>query len=218
MFPDARIARVDKDTTTKRGSFDEIYNKLKNQEIDILIGTQMIGKGLHFPNVNLVGVILADVGLHFPDFRSSERTFQLLTQVAGRAGRGDSPGDVIIQTYMPDNYAIKHARTHDFKTFYEYEIDQRRKFSYPPFGELIKLTFVDEKAKKAMIDAKNVYEKLKNIIPDSVQINLYPSLIYKLHNKYRWNVLLQGQNLTEYINNIKLPSSCRIDVDPISIS
>ncbi len=218
MFPDARVARVDKDTTTKRGSFDEIYKKLKNGEIDILIGTQMIGKGLHFPNVNLVGVILADIGLHFPDFRSSERTFQLLTQVAGRAGRGDSAGEVIIQTYMPENYSIKYARTHDFKNFYEYEIEQRRKFSYPPFGELIKLTFVDEKAKKTMIDAKNVYEKLKNHVPQTVQINLYPSLIYKLHNKYRWNVLLQGQNLTEYIKNIELPSSCRIDVDPISIS
>ncbi len=218
MFPNARVARVDKDTTTKRGSFDEIYNKLKNRKIDILIGTQMIGKGLHFPNVNLVGVILADIGLHFPDFRSSERTFQLLTQVAGRAGRGDSAGEVIIQTYMPENYSVKYAKNHDFRSFYEYEIEQRKKFSYPPFGELIKLTFVEEKAKKAMIDAKNVYEKLQKHVPETVQINLYPSLIYKLHNKYRWNVLLQGQNLTDYIKNIELPSSCRIDVDPISIS
>ncbi|MFC1810569.1 primosomal protein N' [Patescibacteria group bacterium] len=218
MFPEARVARVDKDTVSKRGSFDEIYEKLKNREIDILIGTQMIGKGLHFPNVNLVGVILADIGLHFPDFRSSERTFQLLTQVAGRAGRAETEGEVIIQTYMPENYAIKYSKDHNFKDFYEYEIDQRRTFSYPPFGNLVKLTFVDEKAKKSMIDAKNVYEKLKKSAPESIQINLYPSLIYKLHNKYRWNVLLQGENLTDLIKNLELPSSCRIDVDPISIS
>jgi primosomal protein N' (replication factor Y) len=218
MFPEARIARVDKDSVSKRGSFDEIYQNLLKGEVDILIGTQMIGKGLHFPNVNLVGVILADIGLHFPDFRSSERTFQLLTQVAGRAGRAQTEGEVIIQTYMPDNYAIKYAKSHNFKDFYQYEIDQRQALNYPPFGSLIKLTFVDEKAKKSMIDAKNIYEKIKQIAPENVKINLYPSLIYKLHNKYRWNVLIQGENLTELIKNIELPSTCRIDVDPISIS
>jgi primosomal protein N' (replication factor Y) len=218
MFPDARIARVDKDTVAKRGSFEEIYNKMKSGEIDILIGTQMIGKGLHLPNVNLVGVILADIGLHFPDFRSSERTFQLLTQVAGRAGRTKTPGKVILQTYMPENDAITYSQTHNFKDFYKKEIDQRRELNYPPFSKIVKLTFVDEKAKTAMIEAKRIYEKLKEKIDPKTEINLYPSMIFKLHNKFRWNVLIQGENPSKYLENLELPSICRIDVDPISIS
>jgi len=218
MFPDAKVARVDKDTIAKRGSFEEIYNKMKNGEIDILIGTQMIGKGLHLPNVNLVGVILADIGLHFPDFRSSERTFQLLTQVAGRAGRAKTPGEVIVQTYMPENDAITFSQHHNYKDFYKKEIEQRKQLNYPPFSKIVKLTFVDEKAKKSMLEATKIYEKLKNTIDAHDEINLYPSMIFKLHNKYRWNVLIQGKNPKKYLENLELPSICRIDVDPISIS
>jgi primosomal protein N' (replication factor Y) len=218
LFPEARIARVDRDTIAKRGSFEEIYEKLKKGEIDILIGTQMIGKGLHFPNVSLVGVILADIGLHFPDFRSSERTFQILTQVAGRAGRSETPGEVIIQTYMPDNTSIQYAQNHDYKRFYEYEIKQRRSFDYPPFSRLVKLTFVDENAKKAFEEAQNTYKELKNIVPDVQNINLYPALIYKLHNKFRWHILLHGDKPEKWLENISLPENCRVDVDPISVS
>lgn len=217
MFPSARVARVDRDTIAKKGSFEEIYEKLKKGEIDILIGTQMIGKGLHFPNVNLVGAILADIGLHFPDFRSSERTFQLLTQVAGRAGRAKTPGEVIIQTYMPENPAITFARNHDYKKFYHYEIDQRKTFGYPPFSNLIKLTFVDENAKKAFEDAQKVYKELKEIVPAG-NLNIYPALIYKLHNKFRWNILLQGKNPQEWLDKVEISDNCRVDVDPISVS
>lgn len=218
MFPQARVARVDKDTVAKRGSFEKIYNKMKAGEIDILIGTQMIGKGLHLPNVNLVGVILADIGLHFPDFRSSERTFQLLTQVAGRAGRGETPGKVIIQTYMPENSAINYSKTHNYLDFYKNEIEERKQLNYPPFGKIAKLTFVDEKANVAQREAQKVFMKLNANAQTGVEINLYPSLIFKLHNKYRWNVLIQGGNPSEIIKNLELPSICRIDVDPISIS
>lgn len=218
LFPEARVARVDKDSVSKRGSFDEIYEKMKKGEIDILIGTQMIGKGLHLPNVNLVGVILADIGLHFPDFRSSERTFQLLTQVAGRAGRGEIPGEVIFQTYMPQNEAIQFSKMHNYQDFYQKEISQRKELKYPPFSKIVKLTFVDENAKNALLEANKIYEKLKVFISPNTEINIYPSLIFKLHNKFRWNVLIQCENPVELIKNIKLPENCRIDVDPISIS
>ncbi|MFC1655905.1 primosomal protein N' [Patescibacteria group bacterium] len=217
MFPNARVARVDRDTIAKRGSFEKIYEKLKKGEIDILVGTQMIGKGLHFPNVNLVGVILADIGLHFPDFRSSERTFQLLTQVAGRAGRAQTPGEVVIQTYMPENYAIDFARNHDYKHFYDYEIKERSQFNYPPFSRLIKLTFVDENAKNAFESAQKIYKQLKEIVPAG-NLNIYPALLYKLHNKFRWHILLQGENPQEWLDKVEISDNCRVDVDPISVS
>lgn len=216
LFPKARVARVDRDTVAKRGSFDEIYNKLKNGELDILIGTQMIGKGLHFPGVNLVGIILADIGLHFPDFRSSERTFQLLTQVAGRAGRMGQASNVIIQTYMPDNYAIMYSKSHDYKSLYEHEINQRKIFNYPPFSKLLKLTFVDPSAKNALLSAQKVHEEIKEKNDGSNIINMYPAIIFKLHNKFRWHILIQGENPKSLIKDIDLPENCRVDVEPIS--
>lgn len=216
LFPQARIARVDRDTVSKRGSFDTIYNKLKKGELDILIGTQMIGKGLHFPQVNLVGVILADIGLHFPDFRSSERTFQLLTQVAGRAGRIDEASNVIIQTYMPENYAIQYAQNHDYVNLFKQEINQRKTFSYPPFSSLIKLTFVHENEIKAKNESHKLYETLKKKNTGEYVINEYPALIYKMHNKYRWHILIQGKSPKKLLEGVSFPPSCRIDVDPIS--
>ncbi|MBN1494556.1 primosomal protein N' [Candidatus Peregrinibacteria bacterium] len=217
IFPKAKVARADRDTMSKRGSFEKIYEKLIKKEIDILIGTQMIGKGLHLPNVNLVGVILADIGLHFPDFRSSERTFQLLTQVAGRAGRTDIPGEVIIQTYMTENIAISLAKTHDYDSFYKYEIEQRKSFNYPPISKLIKLTFVDPNPKKALLQAQKINNILKEIAPHTYRITLYPALIFKMNNKYRWNILIQGHAPEEVIQNVEIPENCRVDVDPISI-
>ena len=218
LFPQARVARVDRDSISKKGSFEEIYEKLKKREIDILIGTQMIGKGLHFPDVNLVGVILADIGLHFPDFRSSERTFQLLTQVAGRAGRAITPGEVIIQTYMPENKAIQFAKNHDYKNFYKYEIEERKSFNYPPYSKLVKLTFADASPKKALLEAEKINKLLKEKTVTNINISLYPALIYKLNNKFRWNILLHGENPVELLKGLELPDICRIDVDPISIS
>lgn len=218
LFPEARVARVDRDTVSKRGAFADIYKKFKARDIDILVGTQMIGKGLHFPGVNLVGVILADIGLHFPDFRSSERTFQLLTQVAGRAGRSETPGEVIIQTYMPENSAIRFSKNNDYKKFFEYEIEKRKNFGYPPFSKLIKITFLDNNAKKAFLNAQKTYKKLKEKIKTGDKINIYPAMIFKLHNKYRWHILLQGDKPEIYLKDMEFPENCRIDVDPISIS
>ncbi len=136
-FPGARIARMDSDTTAQRGAFEKILHDLDSGAIDILIGTQMITKGHDFPNVTLVGVISADTGLSIPDFRSAEKTFQILTQVSGRGGRGDTPGRVIIQTFNPDHYALRHARHHDYSGFYEEERAIRQELGYPPFGRLV---------------------------------------------------------------------------------
>lgn len=219
LFPLARVIRADSDTTSKKGDFAEIYRAFRNHEADILIGTQMIGKGLHLPKVNLVGVILADLSLNFPDFRSSERTFQLLTQVAGRAGRDTKQGEVIIQTYSPDNFAIQCAKTHDYETFAAHEIQQRRTLNYPPFSELVKLTF----AHKNESACQKEIEKMETLITahtstTQCEIFSYPALIKKLKNQYRYHILLKGHNLASIISQLDLPNhkGWKIDVNPIS--
>lgn len=216
LFPLARILRADHDTTKKRGDFPEIYRKFKNHEADILIGTQMIGKGLHLPKVSLVGVILADLSLHFPDFRSSERTFQLLTQVAGRAGRDQKQGETIIQTYSPDNFAIQCTANHDYQIFIENEINQRKKLNYPPFADLIKLTCsdIDQKTCKEKVE-KTKKELEEKIAGKTIEIFSYPALILKLKNKYRYHILVKGQNVHDLLENTNL-ENWKIDVNPIS--
>ena len=226
LYPNARIIRVDKDTTAKKGSFEEAYNKLKNEEVDILIGTQMIGKGLHLPNVHLVGVILADTSLHFPDFRSEERTFQLLTQVAGRAGRSKTQGEVVIQTYVPDNNAIKFAKNHDFISFYNNELLSRKEHQYPPKAYLIKLTCTDEIYNNVFEKAKKITDYL-NLMNETHlwknKIYMYPPLLSRLNKIYRWNILIQGENpnelLDEGMKNKDLKwIETKIDIDPLFVS
>ena len=140
-FPEARVQRLDRDTTRRAGAYERIFGAMRNGEIDILIGTQMVAKGHDFPKLTLVGVVVADVGLHLPDFRASERTFQLLTQVAGRAGRADLPGEVLIQTFRPDHFAVQCARTHDYAGFYKREALARERMGYPPYRRLARLRF-----------------------------------------------------------------------------
>ncbi len=230
-YPKARTIRADRDTVQHRDSFEKIYNAFKNHEADILIGTQMIGKGLHLPQVNLVGVVLADLSLTIPDFRSAERTFQILTQVAGRAGRQGSKGEVVIQTYLPDNYAIRAAAAHNYAGFFEEEMKIRKAFNYPPFSKIVKITLVDAKAEKAHQKAKRLFEILneENQTPElqnlPTVIALYPAFIHKLQNKYRWNILLTGQNPSLLLkrSHEKNPddwedAGIRIDVDPLSSS
>jgi primosomal protein N' (replication factor Y) len=136
-FPTARIARLDRDTAGRRGETERVLAALAAGRVDVLIGTQMVAKGHHFPGVRLVGVVAADQSLHFPDFRAAERTFQLLTQVAGRAGRGEAPGRVLVQTFSPEHYAIAPVRTHDYETFYRAELAHRAALAYPPCGSLV---------------------------------------------------------------------------------
>ena len=224
LFPEARILRADRDTVTKRDDFKDIYNKFKNHEADILIGTQMIALGLHLPKVNLVGIILADMGLTIPDFRSSEKSFQLLTQVAGRAGRAGKEGEVIIQTYLPDNYVIQTASKHDYKGFYQQELEIRNQLHFPPFTKLIKLTIAEPKEIKAIQVTEQLWGELNQLNetaefqdPENKnQVTYYPALFPKLKNKYRWHILITGQNPQKLLSRVKLPEEVIIDVDPIS--
>ncbi|SHF20160.1 replication restart DNA helicase PriA [Caldanaerobius fijiensis DSM 17918] len=195
LFPDARILRMDVDTTRKKGSFEKIYTAFKNREADILIGTQMISKGLDFPGVSLVGIITADTALNFPEYNASERTFQLITQVAGRAGRGNRQGKVIIQTYYPDHYAILCAKNHDYEGFYRREITFREKSDYPPFSELAVFTlsgFDDKIVKEKSMLLYDIIETYNE--PDIQVFKPMPAMLHKLRDKYRWNIVLKSKN------------------------
>jgi len=227
MFPNAKVARMDRDTTRKRGSHEAIYEDFSAGDSDILIGTQLIAKGWDLPNVALVGVISADTMLNLPDFRSAERTFSLLTQVAGRTGRGYHPGRVIIQTYNPESYAIIAAAKHDYLDFYEREINERKKYNYPPFSELIKLTYSSPDSKKAEVESERLAELLINNLPKKAMV-LGPStaFIEKVAGKYRWQIVIKIPSESQATNdklqifdvlrkNIK--TGWTIDVNPESL-
>lgn len=226
LFPGARIARMDTDATSKRGSHKQILNSFKKGEIDILIGTQMIAKGLDFPNVTLVGVISADVSLNLPDFRSSERTFGLLTQVAGRAGRGKAKGKVIIQTYSPEHYAIESASKHDYERFYKTEIENRKSACFPPFVNLVSITLrgkKQEKVRDAIVELKNlISSKKENGVVEI--LGPAPCVVEKMRGQYRWNMVLRSKKVDDSIKilkkglaNFKKPSGVvvAIDVNPL---
>ncbi len=198
LFPKARVQRMDSDSTSVRGSHMRIFNAFKRGEIDILIGTQMIAKGLDIPEVTLVGVISADTALNFPDFRASERTFQLLTQVAGRAGRGDIPGKVIIQTFNPGHYAIAAAKNHDYEGFYKKELEFRRQLLYPPFSHLIILTVTGKKQETVESSADTV-SKLADRLNQEKKIDVLgpvPAPLSRIRGKYRWQVILKGKKMS----------------------
>jgi len=238
-FPSARVARMDADTTQKKDSHEKILEKFREQKIDILIGTQMIAKGFDFPHVTLVGVVLADVGLRLPDFRSGERTFQLLTQFAGRAGRGIKPGRVIIQTWMPEHPSIRFAKGHDFLSFYAHEKKCREEFHYPPYRSLVNIIIRSGDEKKAYIFAREIRDSLrKEFVAPGVGSSLQslassPEIIgpaplpfYKLRGHFRWHVMLKipkELQLTPAIYallmGLKKPSGVafQLDVDPLNI-
>ena len=190
--PDARIIRMDADTTSTKGSHQEIIDKFKNHEYDILLGTQMISKGLDFPLVTLVGIINADTTLNIPDFRSGERTFSLLSQVAGRAGRGEKKGEVILQTYNPDNFTLKCVQENDYMKFYNYEMNNRHKLDYPPYYYLtsIKIASSDyDIASKEITKVKRYLEK--NISKKSVILGPTTASMFKIKNIYRFQIIVK---------------------------
>jgi len=202
-WPQARIARLDTDSIRKKGSHEKILQAFRDQKIDILIGTQMIAKGFDFPHVTLVGVVLADVGLMLPDFRSSERTFQLLTQVAGRAGRGQKPGRVLIQTFSPHHPSIRYAKEHDYMSFYQQEIPSRREYGYPPYAELINFIIRSRDEKKAYLFAREWRDLLKEelerekalfeeVFSKISVIGPSPLPFYKLRGHFRWHVMIKA--------------------------
>jgi primosomal protein N' (replication factor Y) len=195
-FPGARIARMDVDTTSGKWSHHEILGRFGRGEVDILLGTQMIAKGLDFPQVTLVGVINADVGIHLPDFRASERTFQLLSQVAGRTGRGVLGGDVVVQTSLPDHYSVKAALTHDFLAFADRELSERVSPAYPPHVRLANVVLsspsAEEAAREAESAARWLTPRIKRQWPRVQLTGPAPSPIEKLHGRWRWHFLLRS--------------------------
>ena len=226
LFPNASTIRMDIDTVSKKNSHEQILEKFKNDNIDILIGTQMVVKGHHFPNVTLVGVIAADGSLNIDDFRANERTFQILTQVAGRAGRGEDKGRVIIQTYNPDNFSIECAKKQDYDLFYNTEISLRKQLKYPPFCDIILIGFTSVIEQEVANVASKIHEYLKNrVLRENIGIILYkalPSPIDKIKNKYRWRILIKckfGEEITDLIYDVleefqKLKSkSTKITID-----
>ena len=214
MFPIAKTIRMDVDTVTKKNSHEEILNKFKNEDIDILIGTQMVVKGHHFPKVTLVGVIAADGSLNIDDYRANERTFGILTQVAGRAGRENLPGKVVIQTYNPDNFVIELSKKQDYLEFYNTEIALREQLNYPPFTNIaiIGFTGTDEVEIKRCSDY--MYQDL---IKNSVNKKIFkpmPCPIDRIKNKFRWRIIIKGSFddfYIEYLNSL-LDSVCDLNL------
>lgn len=193
LFPEAKIVRMDRDTTNTKKDYEKIYEEMNNNDIDILIGTQMLSKGFDFPNVTLVGVMAADISLNFGDYKSNEKTFQIITQVAGRAGRGEYEGDVIIQTYKPDNFAIVSAAVNDYKMFYDREIKLRKSFNYPPFFRIVNVNISSKNrnlAQKKITEISNYISALiRNYKLSTTLINgPHPSPIERINNMYRFDL------------------------------
>ncbi|QTA79130.1 Primosomal protein N [Desulfonema limicola] len=237
LFPEARVARMDRDTTTRKGSILKILKSLRNRAVDVLIGTQMVAKGHDFPNITLVGIICADLSLSFPDFRAGERTFQLLAQVAGRAGRGNVPGRVFLQTYAPEHFSIIAAKHQDFKFFYNTEIGFRKALNYPPFSRIIQLRIsgknIDKTRETAQVLGRLCREKQKKNTAFLRNIEILGPIeapVAKIANQYRWQMLIKGNKIKELhqftrqvgAENPKVFNDSKvkviIDVDPFFMS
>jgi primosomal protein N' (replication factor Y) len=222
FFPQARVIRWDKDVITRRYGHEELLEDFRDRKADVLIGTQMIAKGLDLPQVTLAGVINADTGLNFPDFRSGERTFQLLCQVAVRAGRGLKAGKVIIQTYSPDNYVIQAAAKHDYLGFYDKEIDYRRRYNYPPLSQLVRLVYSHIDEESCRLEAERVHhlileERSGKLMADFTVIGPVPTFAFRARGKYRWQLFLRGPDSSRILSELALPRSWIIDVDPVGM-
>lgn len=213
LFPGIRILRADKDSTSGKYDFEKLLSQMREGKADVLLGTQMISKGLDLPKVTLTGILLADIGLHIPDFRSSERVFQLLVQVAGRSGR-HQPGEVILQTYQPDHPVFHFAKNHDYTGFFEHEIQIREHFGYPPFTKMLRIQVSDQGAKKAEEKAAQLAELLKkNRESRSLRsISVAPHYIPKLKNQYQWDITFRGQSLPAYDELLKINKLGSIDI------
>jgi primosomal protein N' (replication factor Y) len=222
MFPGARTLRWDRDTTTGKGAHELILQRFSEHQADVLVGTQMIAKGLDLPLVTLVGVISADTSLHMPDFRASERTFQLLTQVAGRAGRGLLGGRAIIQTYAPDHYAIETASQHDYAAFVKKELAFRQATNYPPFTRLARLLARDAKGDRVKAEAEQVANELDALLtkrgaPRGSIIGPAPCFFAKVRDEYRWQIVIRHSDPASIVKELRLGMNWRIDIDPLNL-
>jgi len=221
LFPQARTLRWDRDTTGGKWSHEEFLESFIEHQADVLIGTQMIAKGLDLPLVTLVGVVAADTALHLPDFWASERTFQLLTQVAGRAGRSILGGQVIIQTYTPEHYSVQAASRHDYDGFYEKELAFRREHGYPPFARLAKLVYVHRNQKRCQEEAERLHRILNNKIArlglaGADLIGPAPCFFGRLRGKYRWQIVVRAPDPQALLHDMIFPRGWRVDIDPVS--
>jgi primosomal protein N' (replication factor Y) (superfamily II helicase) len=221
FFPQARTLRWDYDTTRQKGSHEIILSHFANQRADILVGTQMIAKGLDLPLVTLVGAVLADVGLSLPDYRASEKAFQILTQVAGRAGRSPLGGKAVFQTFQPEHYVIQAAAGHDYETFYRKELEYRRKLRYPPFGRLVRLEFSHPEASMAEEASRRSASRIQSWIVDddrraTEMIGPAPSFFYRRGAIYHWHIILRGPDPVSLLKGRQI-GDCRIEVDPVSL-
>lgn len=227
LFPKAVVRRMDADTMTRKEAYREVLTAFRTGKIDILLGTQMIAKGLHFPNVTLVGIINSDTGLHMPDFRAGERTFQLLTQVAGRAGRGDVEGEVFVQSFTPHHPAIQFARHHDYDGFAEQETQWRQQWDYPPFTKMVLITARSTHQEKAAFSLETLHRRLKEALPpDTMLGDPSPAPLEKSHGTFRFHLIMRTraiQRLTRVLGEVlaKLPFpedvTVTVDVDPYQL-
>ncbi|PYL96907.1 MAG: primosomal protein N' [Verrucomicrobia bacterium] len=227
LFPKANVCRMDADSMTRKEAYRETLRNFRTGKIDILVGTQMIAKGLHFPNVTLVGIINADLALHLPDFRAGERTFQLLTQVAGRAGRGETPGEVFVQTYTPFSPSIQFARHHDFAGYFEQELEFRERCDFPPFKHAILITVRSAHEGRAKLSAETLVRRLKESLGSEFILgDATPAPLEKLQGQFRFHILLRGEPIMrlsrlvrETLEKLPLPEDvvATVDVDPYQL-
>ena len=227
IFPKAVVRRMDADSMTRKEAYRETLRNFRTGKIDILVGTQMIAKGLHFPNVTLVGIINADLALHLPDFRAGERTFQLLTQVAGRAGRGETTGEVFVQTYTPFSPSIQFARHHDFAGYFQQELEFRERCDFPPFKHAILITVRSPHEGRAKLSAETLQRRLKEALPQAFILGeTTPAPLEKLQSQFRFHILLRGEAIMhlsrlvrETLDKLPFPEdvTVTVDVDPYQL-
>jgi primosomal protein N' (replication factor Y) len=221
LFPGCRTLRWDYETTRRKGAHDEILSKFSARQADILVGTQMLAKGLDLPLVTLVGVVLADVGLSLPDYSAPERTFQVLTQVSGRAGRSPLGGRVVLQTFQPEHYVIKAASGHSYEEFYRQELGYRRMLGYPPFSRLARLEYRHLDADKAELQARKMASQVQTWIHEQQRsatevIGPVPSFFSRVSGYYRWQIILRGPDPASLFRGRSL-GEWRVEVDPPSL-
>jgi primosomal protein N' (replication factor Y) (superfamily II helicase) len=227
IFPKAVVRRMDADSMTRKEAYRETLRNFRTGKIDILVGTQMIAKGLHFPNVTLVGIINADLALHLPDFRAGERTFQLLTQVAGRAGRGETPGEVFVQTYTPFSPSIQFARHHDFTGYFQQELEFRERCEFPPFKHAILITIRSAHEGRAKLSAETLQRRLKEALPEEFILgDATPAPLEKLQGQFRFHILIRGEAIMrlsrlirETLDKLPFPEdvTVTVDIDPYQL-
>jgi primosomal protein N' (replication factor Y) len=224
-FPGARLQRMDSDVMTGKGIYEQVLRRFDRREIDILIGTQMVTKGHDFPHVLVVGVISADTSLNIPDFRASERAFQVLTQVSGRGGRGEEPGRVFIQTFNPDHFAIRLAAGHDYRGFYDAEIALRKEFSYPPFSRIASIWITGNAQDKVQSCAAQLGEIARSLAKGKPLEVMGPAEapISRVKGRYRWHLLLKGGTIRELhflareiVQRTPRALAVKVDIDPLN--